>query len=350
MYNDSCSNYVDLKHDILLFFLDTYTDLMRSKSGFKNRIIHIPTIMKRECILKNTGLASILFGAVAFSSCNKNDNSAENGSETDGAQKVLRFSAIPDENTTAQAERYAPVVKWLGEELGVKVEFIPSSDYEASVTKFETGDVQVAWFGGVSGVKARNAVDGSRALVSGKKDLAFKSYFIAHESTGLTKSDSFPTATKGMSFTFGSSGSTSGCIMPAHFIVKNTNEGPLDYYKSPLGFSGSHDKTALQVQDGTFQVGAMNFSTYEKMVKSGKIDSNKCRVIWETPTYADYNFTARGDLDKALGEGFTDKLQKLLVECKDPAVLKAFDRNEFVKVNNATFQGIADVMKKVKLK
>jgi len=294
--------------------------------------------MKRERILKGAGLASIIAGAIAFSSCGKKEE-----------EQVLRFSAIPDQDTTAQAERYAPAAKWLSEQLGVKVEFVPSAQYADSVDKFKTGDIQLAWFGGVSGVQARDAVAGSRALVAGEKDLAFKSYFIANASTGLTKSDDFPTALKGMTFTFGSSGSTSGCIMPAHFVVQNTKTGPLDYF-GKVGFSGAHDKTALQVQDGTYQAGAMNFSTYEGMVKDGKIDAEKCRVIWETPTYADYNFTASGELDKTFGEGFTDKLQKALLECKDPAVLKAFDREKFVKVENATFQGIADVMKSVKLK
>jgi len=306
--------------------------------------------MKYQSALKSAGITSILVGAVALSSCGDNSNDSAKLTTEENA-KVLRFSAIPDQDTTAQAERYNPAATWMSEQLGVKVEFIASSDYPASVDKFTTGDVHLAWFGGVSGVQARNEVPNSRAIVSGAKDLAFKSYFIAHESTGLTKSDTFPEAIKGMKFTFGSAGSTSGCIMPAHFIVENTGQGPLDYFGKPnVGFSGSHDKTAYQVQDGTFQVGAMNFSTYEKLVAAGKVDANKCRVIWETPTYADYNFTVRGDVDATFGEGFTDKLQKALLECKDPAVLKAFDRDQFVKVNNATFEGIAGVMKSVKLK
>lgn len=302
--------------------------------------------MKRERILRGAGLASIVVGAVALSSCDSKKEETQN--PTDNAAKVLRFSAIPDQDTTAQTERYGPAAKWLSEQLGIEVEFVPASDYAASVDKFETGDIQLAWFGGVTGVQARSAVPGSRAIVAGAKDLQFKSYFVANPSTGLSKGDDFPKSSKGMTFTFGSSGSTSGCIMPAHFIVKNTDTSPKEFY-SKVGFSGSHDKTALQVQDGTFQVGALNFSTYDRMVKEGSIDPAKCPVIWETPTYADYNFTASGELDKAFGEGFTDKLQKLLISCKDPAVLKAFDRNEFVKVDNATFQGIADVMKNVKL-
>jgi len=303
--------------------------------------------MKLESILRSAGWASIIASVAVSSSCGEKKATTQ-GAENN-ADKVLRFSAIPDQDTTAQAERYAPATKWLSDKLGIKVEFIASSDYPSSVDKFTTGDIQLAWFGGVSGVQARNEVPGSQALVSGEKDLAFKSYFIAHESTGLEKSDAFPTAIKGLTFTFGSAGSTSGCIMPAHFIVENTTQGPLDYL-GKVGFSGSHDKTAFQVQDGTYQVGALNYSTYDRLVKEGKVDTSKCRVIWETPTYADYNFTARADLDKTFGKGFTAKLQAALVECTDPAVLKAFDRNKFVKVDNTTFQGIADVMKTVKLK
>ena len=119
--------------------------------------------------------------------------------------------------------------------------------------------------------------------------------------------------------------------MPSHFIMENTGKGPMDFFqKKPIGFSGAHDKTALAVQDGTFQTGA------------------KVNVIWETPPYADYNFTAHPALEEAFGEGFIDKLRDALVSCDDAATLKALGRKKLVKVNNDTFAGIASVMEKVK--
>ncbi|MFK7909072.1 MAG: putative selenate ABC transporter substrate-binding protein [Akkermansiaceae bacterium] len=295
--------------------------------------------MKRKRILRGVGLASIIAGAVAMSSCGKKEET----------EQVLRFSAIPDKETTAQEERFAPVAKWLSEELGIKVEFVPSADYASSVTKFKTGDIDMAWFGGVSGVQAQNAIDGSRALVSGEADLEFKSYFIANASTGLKRGEEFPEGLKGLTFTFGSNTSTSGCIMPTHFVMKNTDTKPDEYFKK-IGYSGAHDKTAMQVQDGTYQAGALNFKTFDKLVKEGKVDPEKCHVVWETPTYADYNLTASGKLDEKFGEGFTDKLRKAFLECDDPAVLKAFNRKKFVEVDNDTFQGIADVMKTMGIK
>ena len=303
--------------------------------------------MKYKNMIRQAGAICLAAGAVAISSCGENKEAAETPENTE--QPVLRFSAIPDEETTAQAEKYAPAAKWLAEQLGIQVEFVPSASYPDSVDKFSTGDIQLAWFGGVSGVQARRAVVGSNAIVAGKKDLAFKSYFIANASTGLEKSADFPSGLKGLTFTFGSNTSTSGCIMPSHFIMQNTQAKPTEYFAKNIGYSGAHDKTAIAVQDGTYQAGAMSFSTYEKMVKAGKIDPEKCRVVWETPLYADYNFTASGKLEEMFGEGFTDKLKKALLTCDDPAVLKAFGRNEFVEVDNSTFQGIADVMKTVGL-
>ncbi len=266
------------------------------------------------------------------------------------ADPVLRFSAIPDEDTTAQAARFQPVADYLSKRLNIKVEFVASPNYSSSVQKFKGGDIQLAWFGGVTGVQARQAVKGAQAIVSGQADLNFKSYFIANTSTGLKRSKKFPTAIKDLSFTYGSQNSTSGCIMPTHFLMENTKSTPQAFFSKPFSFSGSHDKTAELVNNGTYQVGALNFKTYDKGIASGKLNKSKCIVIWETPTYADYNMTAHPVLDKQFGAGFITKIQTALVECDDPKALAALKREKLVKVNNETFEGIASVMKKVNFK
>ncbi|MEJ6645848.1 MAG: putative selenate ABC transporter substrate-binding protein [Akkermansiaceae bacterium] len=295
-------------------------------------------------MLKGCASGMLIAGAaIALTSC------GEKKADADASTAVLRFSAIPDADTTAQAERYQPVADYLGKKLGIKVEFVSSDSYPASVQKFANGDIHLAWFGGVSGVQARQAVEGARAVASGEADLTFKSYFIANASTGLTRSEDFPGAIANLSFTYGSASSTSGCIMPSHFIMENTGKGPMDFFqKKPIGFSGAHDKTALAVQDGTFQTGALNFSTFDKMLEAGELDPAKVNVIWETPPYADYNFTAHPALEEAFGEGFIDKLRDALVSCDDAATLKALGRKKLVKVDNDTFAGIASVMEKVK--
>ena len=66
----------------------------------------------------------------------------------------------------------------------------------------------------------------------------------------------------------------------------------------------------------------MNYKVYDRRVAAGKTDPEVCRVIWKTPLYADYNFTAHPQLDEVFGEGFTDRLQAVLTGITDcrPAV------------------------------
>ena len=156
---------------------------------------------------------------------------------------VLKFTAIPDQNTTLLQERFAPMAAHLSQVLGVPVEYVPARDYQASVEMFRNGDVHLAWFGGLTGVQARAAVPGARAIAQGKADPEFYSYIIANASTGLEKSDDFPMGIRDLTFTFGSESSTSGRLMPEHFIRTLGGAAPAEFFSQPFGFSGSHDKT-----------------------------------------------------------------------------------------------------------
>src|SRR3990172_4547745 len=121
--------------------------------------------------------------------------------QSSAAGNTLRFTAIPDQNTTELTEKFQPFADYLGKQLSMKVEYVPARDYQATVEMFRNGDVQLAWFGGLTGVQARKAVPGARAIAQGKEDPQYYSYFVAHKDTGLTESESFPQAIASMTFT-----------------------------------------------------------------------------------------------------------------------------------------------------
>ena len=252
------------------------------------------------------------------------------------------FTAIPDQDTTRLEERFGKIADYLSEELGITVKYIPVKSYSASVQAFKNNEVQLAWFGGLSGVQARLAVPNSVAIAQGAEDPDFISYFIANTSTGLSFSEKFPEAIADKTFTFGSKGSTSGRLMPEHFI-RQAFEGkaPREVFKR-VGFSGDHSKTLALVQAGSYEVGAMNFKVWLKEVEAGKVDPTKVQVIWRTPGYPDYNWTIRGSVDETYGEGFTKKVQGALLDITDPAILNAFPRAKFIPADNSMYQPILD--------
>ncbi len=258
-----------------------------------------------------------------------------------GFAAVLKFTAIPDQDTARLQARFGKIADYLAGELGVEVKYIPVKSYAASVAAFKNNEVQLAWFGGLSVVKARKGVPGAVAIAQGAEDLHFRTFIIANTSTGLQMGEDFPRAIKGKTFTFGSKGSTSGRLMPEYYIRHHMGEAPKNLFKR-VGFSGDHSKTISLVQAGSYEVGAVNFKVWEKEIQEGKIDTTKVQVIWSTPDYPDYNWSIRPDMEKEFGEGFIAKVQKALVNMKDKELLDSFPRTRFVPADNSMYKPILD--------
>lgn len=302
--------------------------------------------------LKNIAAMALLISGAAFlMSCKSEpapstDDSAASGDEM--AKKVLVISAIPDKKISDQEASYKALADYLEKTLDITVKYDVSEDYTSAVTRFANDEVHLMWFGGLTGVQARAKVEGARAIAQGVVDPEYKSYFIAHKSTGLKKSDKFPKEIADMTFTFGSKSSTSGRLMPTYFIQKETGKTPEEFFAETPQFraSGSHTATATVVNEGSVKVGALSYKTYDKMKAAG--DLPDCDIIWETPGYADYNFTAHPSLDKMFGAGFIDKLQKALVDCKDEKALGAIMREEgLIPAKNEDFDGIVKVAREL---
>jgi len=258
------------------------------------------------------------------------------------------FTAIPDENEARLKERFDKVAVYLGKQLGVDTKFVPVKSYPAAVTAFRNNEVQLAWFGGLTGVQARRAVPGSQAIAQGAEDAAFVSYIIANAATGLKPSKEFPRGIAGKSFTFGSKSSTSGRLMPEFFIREATKKSPEELF-SRVGFSGDHSKTLELVQTGAYDVGALNYSVYKNEVQAGKVDPAKVVVLWETPAYPDYQWTVRGDADATFGKGFMQKLTKALLDMNDKALLDSFERSKFIPASNKDYAPIENTAKSIGL-
>ncbi len=264
------------------------------------------------------------------------------------AQQPFVFTAIPDEDESRLQQRFNKVADYLSEQLGIPVKYIPVKSYSAAVTAFRNNQVQLAWFGGLSGVRARMLVADSEAIAQGYEDQFFKTYFIAHHSTGLASADEFPVAIAGKTFTFGSKGSTSGRLMPEFYIREQFQQAPDNVFER-VGFSGDHSRTIAQVQAGAYQVGAVNYKVWENELAADKINPEKIQVIWQTPSYPDYQWTIRGDIDAQYSTGFKNKVRDALLNMNDAELLASFPRQSFVAASNSDYQPIEDTARAIGL-
>jgi phosphonate transport system substrate-binding protein len=200
---------------------------------------------------------------------------------------------------------YTPFAEYLQREIGIPVRFTPVVDYAATVEGMAANKLDLVWFGGLTHVQARIRTGNTAyAIAMREEDLKFKSVFVTNPQAKIQSLEEL----KGKTFAFGSAGSTSGHTMPRYFLLKAGIVPERDFSK--FSYSGAHDATALWVQAGRVDAGALNMSVWEKLVETKKVDASQVFVFWTTPPYVDYNWTVRGDLDK----GLVDKIKQAFLK------------------------------------
>ena len=252
------------------------------------------------------------------------------------AAETLRVSAIPDEAPTELLRKFKPLGAYLEQQLGMKVEFTPVADYPAVVEALATDRLDLAWLGGFTFVQVRLKTGNAIPLVQREQDAQFTSKFITANPDVTSLAD-----LKGKTFAFGSVSSTSGSLMPRYFMLQDGIK-PESHF-SRVGYSGAHDATAAWVQAGKVDGGVLNASVWDKLVASGKVDSNKVKVFATTPTYFDYNWTVRGNLDPALAEKI--KAAFLALDPANPehkAILDLQAASRFIETSPENYKGIED--------
>ena len=299
------------------------------------------------------GICSLLL--LLSSSCTRSKPTSEAAESTASVQssQPLSVGAIPDQDPEKLQRLYSKLADYLSRELGVPVKYQPVTDYAAAVTAFKVGDLDLVWFGGLTGVQARLQVPGAEAIAQRDIDENFHSIFIANTASGLTPIKSLDglTSLKGKTFTFGSESSTSGRLMPQYFLQEAGVK--LDDFKGKPGFSASHDATLKLVEAGSFDVGALNEQVWLDRVAAGEVDESKVKAIWQTSAYYDYHWVVNSDkLSKQYGEGFTDKIQAafLKLDASNPEqaeILELFGAKKFIATQNDNYTQIEAVGREI---
>ncbi len=294
------------------------------------------------------GFALALCASAALAACAAPPPAARQAAQP----QTFVISAIPDQDPEKLNRLYGKVSDYLKEQLGVQVVYKPVTDYAAVVNAFRTGDVDMVWFGGLTGVQARLQVDGAQAIIQRDIDANFHSVFIANAAAGIQPFDDISglTALKGRTFTFGSESSTSGRLMPQFFM--NKAGVALSDLKGEPGFSGSHDKTIKLVEAGTYEAGVLNEQVWKSRLAAGEVDTNKVIVIWRTPAYYDYHWVVRPDVEQKFGAGFIQRVKQafLALDAANPAhkeILDLFGAQKFIETKNENYADIEAVARQI---
>jgi phosphonate transport system substrate-binding protein len=270
------------------------------------------------------------------------------GKDASRSKEAFTISAIPDQDPEKLQRLYGGVASYLSKELGVPVSYRPVTDYTASVTAFKVGELDMVWYGGLTGVQARLQVPGAHAIAQRDIDAQFHCVFIVNKNTDIQDLAGL----KGHTFTFGSESSTSGRLMPQFFLAQAGIK--LDDFKGKNGFSGSHDKTIKLVAAGAFEAGALNEQVWKAYVKNNAPELEQVRLMWTSPPFHDYHWVIHPAVAKRYGADFPDKVRAALIKLdagnpEHKTVLDLFGASRFIPTEDGNYGQIEAVGRQVGL-
>lgn len=290
--------------------------------------------LSRRALLAGAGVAL----AAAVTGC---------GRSAASSSAALHVGAIPDQDPEVLQRLHGTVADALSAALDREVAYTPVTDYAAAVSLFAAGDLDLVWFGGLTGVQARLQTPGAEPVAQRTIDRAFTSVFVVHAGTGLAPSADL-TALAPLRFTYGSPTSTSGRLMPAYFL-REAGVDPQGFPGGP-GFSGSHDATLALVASGSYQAGVLNAQVWRARSEAGAVDPAVVRYA-DTPPYPDYHWLLG---PRAAGRtGVPDLAQRLRAFFTGlppgSPVLELFGADGFVPARAADYDRIEQIARELGL-
>ena len=254
-----------------------------------------------------------------------------------GADNTITVAITPD---GLSPEQRLPLQNYLKQQMGRNVKLITFDSYASTLDGLASGSVDFASLGAVSYVRGR-AKSGIVPLVQRASDLQFHSIIIANAGKPIYSLNDL----KGKRFAFGDMNSTSGHVIPylemKHAGIDADNDLEVRY-------SGEHSATVKLVEMGLVDAGAVDESVLNAMLKDGRADRSKLRVIHTSKPFVDYVYVARRGISEAEREKFAAALLALK-EGKNDDVLKLLRANKFVRANDEEYAAIREAAQELKM-
>lgn len=214
--------------------------------------------------------------------------------------KEINFGILSTESSSAQREKWGPLLKALEESLDMPVKPFFAADYAGVIEAMRFDKVDIAWYGNKS---AMVAVDRAGAEIfaqttKGNGGQGYHSVMVTHKDSGLTYEDVMKCG-KTLNFGLGDPNSTSGFLVPSTFVFAKEGVSPKECFKTVR--NANHETNLISV--ATKQVDAAVASStgmYSRLKKSKPELFAELKEIWRSPLIASDPMAWRPELNEGL--------------------------------------------------
>jgi phosphonate transport system substrate-binding protein len=254
-----------------------------------------------------------------------------------GANNSITVALTPD---GLSPEQRVPLQHYLTQYMGREVKLVTLSSYSATLDSLSSGSVDFASLGAVTYVRGRARM-GLVPLVQRESDLQYHSLIIANTGKPIYSLSDL----RGKQFAYGDINSTSGHVIP-YLEMKRAGINPDTDFQ--FRYSGEHSATVKLVEMGMVDAGAVDEAIFNAMIKDGRADRNRLRVIHTSKPFVDYVYVARRGMSDSEKEKFAAALLALK-EGKNDDVLKLLRASKFVKANDGEYAAIREAAQELNL-
>lgn len=233
---------------------------------------------------------------------------------------TLVWAYTPVEDPAVYANAFKPFTDHLAKCTGKRIVYYPVQSNAAEVEAMRSGRLHFAGFStGPTGFAVNLAGAVPFATKGTEKGVqGYQLFAIVRADSPYQKLADL----KGKRVAHTAPSSNSGNLAP-RVLFPDQGLKPDEDYK-PL-MSGGHDKSALGVVSGDYDLGAVASDVYERMVVRGTIKGDQIRVIYKSPVFPTSSFAYAHDLKPELAK----KLQECFFDFRfTPEMTKEFNGDD----------------------
>ncbi|AJD92815.1 phosphonate ABC transporter substrate-binding protein [Jeotgalibacillus malaysiensis] len=287
--------------------------------------------------------AAALSTALVLAACGNAEETEDTDQQSSG-DDTFTIGVIPAQTEGEMEGAMNKLQDVLTESLGRETEIDVYPDYNGVVEAMNFDQIDMAYLGPLTYVIAQERSDAKAIitqLVNGEP--FYHSYIITHQDQPFESIEDLLSDPSAIDFAFGDPNSTSGSLIPSIELQdRGVYESEDNYEFSTVRFTGSHDATALAVQNEQVDAGAIDSAIYNQLIESGKIDDSQLKVIWTSEPLFQYPWAVTAGTD----EETIAALQEAFLAIEDPEILDAFGASGFTEATPEDYDSILDAAEK----
>jgi phosphonate transport system substrate-binding protein len=290
-------------------------------------------------IRKLLAIANVVVLFLLLAGCGSGDGGSEQGSSD---PDPLRVGVVPNQNPEKIQAEYEPFGDYLSAQLGREVELTVPTSYSAVVEAMVNDKLDLAYFGGLSYVQARNQGDVTPLVTEINPrtgDTTYHSVIIVPADSQIQEVSEL----KGKDFAFGSVSSTSGSLYPAIML----RDAGIDY-RTDLGnfnYTNGHDATAQAVANGQVDGGGLEDRILYNLEDQGAVNKDSVRVIEESDPIEGYPWVVRD----ALSDDLKEQITQAFLTLDDPTLLDLLRAQGYERVDAGDYDYVEEQARQLDL-